>query len=679
NRVLVTKAQNKTPYELLLGRTPSIGFIRPFGYPVTILNTLDPLGKFDGNVDEGFLVGYSISSVQEPFDAEKVEEDNVQQYVLFPTKKHDNKTKREAKGKSPVELSTRYRNLSAEFEDFSYNSINEVNATDSLVPAVGQISTNSTNTFSAAGPSNVAVSPTHGKYSYVYTSQYPNDPNMPELEDITYPNNEEDVGVEADFTNLETTIIVSPIPTTRVHKDHHVTQIIGDLSSATQTRSMTRVVKDQDGKSASTPIDTEKPLLKDPDGEDVDVHTYRSMIGSLMYLTSSRPDIMFVVCTLAYTDSDYAGASLDRKSITGGCQFLRCRLISWQCKKKTVVNTSSTKAEGLGSSTIILFPFSLDLVLEFMMIDGVAVSSWSLITTLFLLLAALRAAVIVATVIGVVAAVMVELAAVTTSIISLVVVTTSITSLSSAGSNSSSCMLKTFSACSSVQLSFSGLYMFPVKCGEDPLIFQHHVKVVVVVKVMVVEQLVMEVELIVTAVSLKFLLFGGIIANIVVDEDVTLKDVAAVEKDDEIEENADVQGRQAESQAQIYQIDLEHAEKVLSMQDDELDPAELKEVVEVVTTTKLMIEVVTAASSTITAATTLITVATITAALSAARRRKRVVIRDHEETATPSIIINSKTKSKEKGNGIMVEEPKPLKKQAQIEQDEAYARELEAE
>nr|GEW78281.1 uncharacterized mitochondrial protein AtMg00810-like [Tanacetum cinerariifolium] len=50
-----------------------------------------------------------------------------------------------------------------------------------------------------------------------------------------------------------------------------------------------------DGKSASTPIDTKKPLLKDPDGEDVDVYTYRLMIGSLMYLTSSRPDIMFAV------------------------------------------------------------------------------------------------------------------------------------------------------------------------------------------------------------------------------------------------------------------------------------------------------------------------------------------------------------------------------------------------
>nr|GEW85346.1 putative ribonuclease H-like domain-containing protein [Tanacetum cinerariifolium] len=62
NRVLVTKPYNKTPYELLLGRTPSIGFMRPFGCPVTILNTLDPLGKFDGKDDEGFLVGYSVNS-----------------------------------------------------------------------------------------------------------------------------------------------------------------------------------------------------------------------------------------------------------------------------------------------------------------------------------------------------------------------------------------------------------------------------------------------------------------------------------------------------------------------------------------------------------------------------------------------------------------------------------------
>ncbi|GKB60898.1 putative ribonuclease H-like domain-containing protein, partial [Tanacetum coccineum] len=62
NRVLVTKPHNKTPYKLIIGRAPSISFMRPFGCPVTILNTLDPLGKFDGKAEEGFLVGYSVNS-----------------------------------------------------------------------------------------------------------------------------------------------------------------------------------------------------------------------------------------------------------------------------------------------------------------------------------------------------------------------------------------------------------------------------------------------------------------------------------------------------------------------------------------------------------------------------------------------------------------------------------------
>nr|GEZ50848.1 putative ribonuclease H-like domain-containing protein [Tanacetum cinerariifolium] len=61
NRVLVNKTHNKTPYELLHGRTPCIGFMRPFGYPVTILNTLDSLSKFERKVGEGFLVGYSVN------------------------------------------------------------------------------------------------------------------------------------------------------------------------------------------------------------------------------------------------------------------------------------------------------------------------------------------------------------------------------------------------------------------------------------------------------------------------------------------------------------------------------------------------------------------------------------------------------------------------------------------
>ncbi|GKE21698.1 hypothetical protein Tco_1433210 [Tanacetum coccineum] len=107
-------------------------------------------------------------------------------------------------------------------------------------------------------------------------------------------------------------------------------------------------------------METSKPLMKDKNAEDVYVHLYKSMIGSLIYLTSSRPDIIYLkgqpklglwypkdspFDLEAYTDSDYAGASLDKKSTTGGCQFHGSRLISWQCKKQTIVSNSTTEAE----------------------------------------------------------------------------------------------------------------------------------------------------------------------------------------------------------------------------------------------------------------------------------------------------------------------------------------------
>ncbi|GJV72901.1 putative ribonuclease H-like domain-containing protein [Tanacetum coccineum] len=103
-------------------------------------------------------------------------------------------------------------------------------------------------------------------------------------------------------------------------------------------------------------METLKPLLKDVEAEDVDVYLYRSMIGSLMYLTSSRPDIMFDVCACArfqvtpkvshlYAVKRIFRYLKDRKSTTEGCRFLRSRLISWQCKKQTVVANSTTEAE----------------------------------------------------------------------------------------------------------------------------------------------------------------------------------------------------------------------------------------------------------------------------------------------------------------------------------------------
>nr|GEZ06099.1 ribonuclease H-like domain-containing protein [Tanacetum cinerariifolium] len=143
---------------------------------------------------------------------------------------------------------------------------------------------------------------------------------------------------------------------------------------------------------ANTPMDKENPWGKDGPSKDVELHLYRSMIGSLMHLTASIPDIMFAVCAcarhqvtpkechmhtvkrifrylkghpklglwypkespfdlVAYSDSDYGGATQDRKSTTKGCQFLRRRLISWQCKKQTIMAISTTEAEYVAAAS----------------------------------------------------------------------------------------------------------------------------------------------------------------------------------------------------------------------------------------------------------------------------------------------------------------------------------------
>ncbi|GKA59223.1 putative ribonuclease H-like domain-containing protein [Tanacetum coccineum] len=621
NRVLVTKPHNKTPYELFLGRKPALGFMRPFGCPVTILNTIDHLGKFDGKADEGFFVGYSINSkafrvfnsrtriVEENlhvqfsentpniagsgpnwlFDIDALTKSMNYKPVVAGNQSNGNagtkacddagKARMETvPGKDyillplwPADLPFSQNSKSSPDAGFKPSGDNEkkvtkepgkkgcdpsnkndsVNNTNNINSASDRNNTNNVNTVSSTV--NIAGLEVNGVSSNT-SSELPNDPNMHELEDIVYSDDYEDVGAEADMNNLNTFMPVSPIPTTRIHKDHPIEQIIGDLNLAPQTRRMTKnleeyeepkkvihalkdrswikamqeellqfklqevwtlvelpngkrprgtkwvyrnkkdergiviknkarlvaqgytqeegndydevfvpvakikairlflayasfkdlVVYQMDVKSAflygkieeevyvcqppgfkdldfpdivykvekalyglhqaprawyetlstylldngfqrrkidktlfikrdkgdillvqvyvddiiygftknslctefekmmhkkfqissmaSTPMETQNPLLKDEDGEEVDVHLYRLMIGSLMYLTSLRADIMFAVCQpklglwypkdspfdlIAYTDSDYAGASLDRKSTTG--------------------------------------------------------------------------------------------------------------------------------------------------------------------------------------------------------------------------------------------------------------------------------------------------------------------------------------------------------------------------
>ncbi|GKA79976.1 putative ribonuclease H-like domain-containing protein [Tanacetum coccineum] len=671
NRVLVTKSHNKTPYELLHGRPPSISFMRPFGCPVTILNTLDPQGKFDGKANKGFFVGYSINSKAfrvfntrtrkveenlhitflenkpnvagsgpdwlfdidlltnsmnyEPVTARNQTNRNTEDAVADdagkkpneePANKGERNGQEKEEGASNKEDDQNVQDFRAELDNLLVqqkegyvNSTYKVSTVRQSVSAAGQSFDNdddqemidsSTQDVNTVEPSinTASLNFNTGSLNINTASPIPNVPSMQSLEatsifDDAY-DDRDDEGVEVNLNNLETTMSVSPIPTTRIHKYHPKDQIIGDINSATQTRRMTkfskehalieamqeellqfklqkvwtlvdlpngkraigtkwvfRNKKDERGivvrnkarlvaqgytqeegidydevfahvarieairlflayalfmgfivyqmdvksaflygtieeevyvcqppgfedlqfpdkvykdkgdillvqvyvgdiifgstnkslcvefkqmmhkrfqmssmggltfflglqvqqkeegifinqnkyvvdilkkfdfvtvKTASTPMEPNKALVKDEEAENVDVHLYRSMIRSLMYLTASRPDITCVVCACArfqvtpkvphlhavkrffrylkgqpklglwyprdspfdleaFSDSDYAGASLDRKSTTGGCQFLGKRLISWQCKKQTIVANSTTEAE----------------------------------------------------------------------------------------------------------------------------------------------------------------------------------------------------------------------------------------------------------------------------------------------------------------------------------------------
>nr|GEX71605.1 putative ribonuclease H-like domain-containing protein [Tanacetum cinerariifolium] len=331
----------------------------PRGCSVTILNTLDHLGKFEGKADEGFLVGYSVNS--KAF-REKASD---HEYILLPfmpsnsplsssTQSSDDKDADEVPSKGDEGVSKGSR-------------INDQERTDSSIQDVN-----------TAGPSiNTAITNINTVRSNALSMSYLEETGI--FDDVY---DDREVGEEADTNNLELSTVVSPIPTRKVHKDHPKEQIIRDLNLATETRRMINfseenpMVKQKDDgilisqdkyvadilkkfdfttvKTSSTPIEPNKALIKDAEAKDLDVHLYRSMIGSLMYLTASRLGIMFDVCAYArdspfdfeaFFDSDYAEASPDRKSTIRCCQFLGKRLILWQCKKQTIVANFTTEVE----------------------------------------------------------------------------------------------------------------------------------------------------------------------------------------------------------------------------------------------------------------------------------------------------------------------------------------------
>ncbi|GJT43648.1 ribonuclease H-like domain-containing protein, partial [Tanacetum coccineum] len=655
NRVLVIKPHNKTPYELFLCRKFALSFMRPFGCPVTILNTLDHLGKFDGKADVGFFVGYTTNSkAYRIFNSRtRIVEENLHVKFSEETPNIEGNRPNWLFDMDALTISMNYKPIVAGNQTNgnagTKENIDAGQAGKKIVldqeyillplltsdPSLSKSSKDSPDTGFKPSGEEEKIDSEHPENKDKNNDIDKNivygcidDPSMPNLEEIFYSDDNEEVCVKDDMNNLATTVPVSPIPTTRVHKNHPLEQIIRDIHSASQTRRMTKNVtehvepkkviqvlidpswieamqdellqfklqkvwtlvdlpygnkaigtkwvytnkkddrgivvrnkarlvaqgytqeegidydevfapvarieairlflayasfmnfivyqmdvknaflygiieeevenalyglhqaprawyetlstyllenrfrrgtidktlftkKDKDDillvqvyvdniifgstkkslctefkqmmhkrfqmssmgeltfflglqvkqkddgifisqdkyvvdilkkfdfatiNTTNTPMETNKALLRDEEAADVDVHLYRSMIGSLMYLTASRPDIMFVVCACArfqvtlktlhlhamkrifrylkghpklglwyprdspfdleaFSDSDYDGASLDMKSTTAGCQFLRRRLISWQCKKQTIIANSTTEAE----------------------------------------------------------------------------------------------------------------------------------------------------------------------------------------------------------------------------------------------------------------------------------------------------------------------------------------------
>ncbi|GJT54553.1 putative ribonuclease H-like domain-containing protein [Tanacetum coccineum] len=548
NRVLVVKPHNKTPYELFRGRTPALSFMRPFRCHVTILNTLDYLGKFDGKSDEGFFIGYSLNS--KAFRVYNIRTRKVEEnlHIRFledkpiiagdgPKWLFDIDVLTKSMNYVPVVAGTNSNDFVGTEESIGVgHSSKETGSSQDyiLMPLwkdgslFDSSSKNASNdepqpSSDAGKKEDEGVSKESGNDDQERPKNSTQDVNTARPSINTKPDmfslgdNATLEATHADFfgdetevnmSNITTTYLVPSTPNTRIHKDHSLDHVSGDVHSGVQTRRMTKPTNKQrfisavckgkthkdlhtclfacflsqeepkriakalsdsawveamnkkdergivirnkarlmDVKSAflygrieeevyvcqppgfedpdyldkvsqrkdrlelvyqegkrgyfacmgyvhdiifgstkkelctefeklmhekfqmtsmgeltfflglqvkqkedgifitSTPMETSKPLLKDENAEDVDVHLYRSMIGSLMYLTSSSPNIKFdAFCSKdspfdleAYTDSDYVGASLDMKSTTRCCQFLGSRLISWQCKKQTI-------------------------------------------------------------------------------------------------------------------------------------------------------------------------------------------------------------------------------------------------------------------------------------------------------------------------------------------------------
>ncbi|GJR26927.1 retrovirus-related pol polyprotein from transposon TNT 1-94 [Tanacetum coccineum] len=511
NRVLVVKPHNKTPYELFRGRTPALSFMRPFGCHVTILNTLDHLGKFDGKSDDGFFVGYSLNSkafrvynirtrkVEENLHVRLLEDKPIiagtkesigvshssketrscQDCILMPLWKDgslfDSSSKNASNDEPQPSNDTGKKDDDSEIDnqerpnkeepkkviqalndpswieamqeellqfklqqvwtlvDLPYGKraigtkwvrridYDEVFAPVARIEAIRLFLAYASFKDFVVYQMDVKSAFLYGKIEEeVYVCQ-PLGFEDPEFPDKVYKVEKALYGLHqaprAWYETLSTYLLDNGFQRGQIDKTLFIKKIKGDIllvqvyvddiifgstkkvlctefeklmHKKFQMSSMgeltfflgLQVTQKDDGifisqdkyveeilkkfgfstvKTASTPMETSKPLLKDKEAEDVDVHLYRSMIGALMYLTASRPDIMFAICACARFQVTSKGSHLHvvkrifrylkgqpklglwKPKTTIDLKLIL--LISWQCKKQTIVATSTTEAK----------------------------------------------------------------------------------------------------------------------------------------------------------------------------------------------------------------------------------------------------------------------------------------------------------------------------------------------
>ncbi|GJV66045.1 putative ribonuclease H-like domain-containing protein [Tanacetum coccineum] len=260
NRVLVIKPHNKTPYELFLGRKPALSFMRPFGCPVTILNTIDHLGSgpnwlFDidaltksmnykpvvaGNQSNGSAGTKACDNAGKA----RVETVPGKDYILLPLWTQDPSFSSSSKDYPDAGFKPLGEEEKKDAEDPGNKDSEVLSTKEPRVNQEKDASVNSTNTINivsqtvnAAGIEDNVVDE-----NIVYVCA--DDPNMSDLEEIGRFSDAEDDDSGADMNNLDTYFQVSFVPTTRIHKDHHLNQVIGDLQSAKEPKKVVQALKD---------------------------------------------------------------------------------------------------------------------------------------------------------------------------------------------------------------------------------------------------------------------------------------------------------------------------------------------------------------------------------------------------------------------------------------------------